>query len=60
MRSTNRPVVPGALVWCALAMAGCGGSGSEGATTGSYTSVGDEGLVFDFKSGGTVTMSAKD
>jgi hypothetical protein len=59
MRSTNRSVIPAALVWCALAIAGCGGSGSEGSAAGSYTSVGDEGLAFDFKSGGAVTMSAK-
>jgi hypothetical protein len=42
-----------------IAVAGCGGSGSESAATGSYSSVGDEGLVFDFKSGGAVTMSAR-
>lgn len=45
----------------AASLAGCGGAGSDSAASGvgAYSSVGDEGLVFDFKTGGVVTMSAK-
>ena len=60
------PFVARALVVCgALSLAACGQSGSDTSSTsagggaGSYSSVGDEGLVFDFKAGGVVTMTAK-
>lgn len=47
-------------VIAAVSLIACGGSGSDaGSGTGSYSSVGDEGLVFDFKPGGVVTMAAK-
>jgi hypothetical protein len=51
------------LIAC-LSLTACGGSGSsEGlgspASGGAYTSVNTDGLSFEFKSGGVVTMSAK-
>lgn len=53
------------VVIAAVSSIACGPSGSDSSSasgasgTGTYSSVGDEGLVFDFKSGGVVTMSAK-
>ena len=49
------------VVIAAVSSIACGSSGSDRSSggTGSYSSVGDEGLVFDFGAGGVVTMSAK-
>ena len=66
MRLTRLPFIASALLLGAsFSLTGCGGSGSgsdaSGAAspTGAYTSVNDDGLAFEFKSGGVVTMTAK-